>query len=98
MRLFAVFTFSIVFVACSPGAQHELKTGPWRGILAMQGMELPINLEIVKDDSAGYDAYVRNAGEKLLLDEVTFEDDSAIFKLHVFDAELKVKVNGDSLH
>jgi len=72
--------------------------GPWRGVLTMQGIQLPINLEIVKDQSAGYDAYIRNAGEKLLLDEVTFEGDSAIFKLHVFDAELKVKVNGDSLH
>lgn len=98
MRLFAVFTFAIVFVACSSGPKHELKTGPWRGVLTQQGVELPINLDIVMDDSAGYNAYIRNAGEKLLLDEVTFDGDSAIFKLHVFDAELKVKVNGDSLH
>jgi len=98
MRLLAVFTFAIVFMACSSGSRPELKTGPWRGVLTMQGINLPVNLEIVRDDSAGYDAYIRNAGEKLLLDEVIFEGDSAIFKLHVFDAELKVKINGDSLN
>lgn len=98
MRLFAVFTFAIVFMACSSGSKPELKTGPWRGVLTMQGTALPVNFEIVRDDSAGYDALIRNAGEKLLLDELSFEGDSVIFKLHVFDAELKVKVNGDSLH
>jgi peroxiredoxin len=97
MRLFAVFTFAIVFMACSSGSRPEVRTGPWRGVLAIQGITLPVNLEITRDDSAGYDVLIRNAGEKLLLDEVTFEGDSALFKLHVFDAALKVKVDGDSL-
>jgi thiol-disulfide isomerase/thioredoxin len=75
----------------------SLKTGNWRAIIEIQGQDLPFNLEIVKDSTNGYDAYLRNADERLLLDEVTVVGDIVSMELHVFDATIKAQIKGDIL-
>jgi thiol-disulfide isomerase/thioredoxin len=95
MRILTVFILAFAVFSCSE--QKELKTGTWRGILKIQGQELPFNFRVVKDFEAGYDAYLKNAGEELLLDEVTFVNDSVNMVLHVFDAQLRAAVIGNSL-
>ncbi|HEY5919789.1 MAG TPA: TlpA disulfide reductase family protein [Chryseolinea sp.] len=91
----------VVTVLASCLAKKEtsniLKTGSWRAIVEIQGQDLPFNLEIVKDSANGYDAYLRNAGERLLLDEVTVVGDTVSIELHVFDATIKAQINGDVL-
>jgi peroxiredoxin len=83
--------------ACSK--QPELpKTGIWRAVLRLQGQELPFNLEVVQDSANSVDVYMINAGERLLLDEVSIENDSVKINLHVFDAQLRAKNTGDSLN
>jgi thiol-disulfide isomerase/thioredoxin len=53
----------------------------------------------VKKDSANhYNVFIKNASENLLLDEITVNDDSVVMTLHIFDAVLKAKINGDSLN
>ncbi len=91
----------IVAVLASCFAKKEtsriLKTGNWRAIVEIQGQDLPFNLEIVKDSANGYDAYLRNAGERLLLDEVTVDGDIVSIELHVFDATIRAEIKGDVL-
>src|SRR6218665_1630004 len=90
---------SLIFVAtlfsCTPPAA-ELKTGTWRAVIDVQNQLLPFSLDVEKKDG-NYIAYIRNSEEKILLDEVTVTGDSVEFHLHVFDASLKAKIEGDKL-
>lgn len=75
----------------------RLRLGNWRAVVEIQGHDLPFNLEIINDSTGGYDAYLRNASEKILLDEVSVKDDTVSIELHVFDATIKAQINGDEL-
>lgn len=99
MRQFVIIlAASIVFSGCSSDKQQStLKTGMWRAVLELQGTELPFNVEVANDNNGGYDLFIRNADERLLLDEVTVNGDSVDIALHVFDANIKAKINGDTL-
>ena len=99
MRLFSGFLLisAGVLWGCT-GSSSELKTGTWRGVLEIQGQQLPINFRVAKDTAGGFDVFMKNASEEILLDEVVFKNDSVDFVLHVFDAELRVAVQGDSLN
>lgn len=77
--------------------QQVLKTGTWRATIEIQGQPLPFNIDIEKDNADGYDVYLRNAEERLLLDEVTVTGDSVDIVLHVFDADIKARIKGDTL-
>ncbi len=84
-------------VACTKPALQEVSEGVWRGVLDIQGHDLAFNFAVQKDSSNDYNVFIKNATENLLLDEITFEGDSVIMTLHIFDAVLKAKVDGDSL-
>lgn len=77
---------------------NTLKTGTWRGVLEIQGHELPFNFEVKRDEKGGYDIFLLNADERLLLDEVFVTEDSVDIALHIFDANLKASIAGDSLN
>jgi thiol-disulfide isomerase/thioredoxin len=74
----------------------ELRPGTWRGVIDIQGQKLPFGLEIMKSGNS-YQANLVNAGEKILLDEITIEGDTVDMVLHVFDASLRAKILGDRL-
>lgn len=95
MRFLAIFLLTAIAFSCSKPA--DLKTGTWRASLNLQEHDLPFNLRIVSDYTGGYDAYLKNAGEELLLDEVTFINDSINIVLHVFDAQIRAAVRENSL-
>ncbi|MEJ0032997.1 MAG: hypothetical protein WDO15_22750 [Bacteroidota bacterium] len=61
----------------------------------MQDHELPFTFRVTKD--SGHQVYLRNAGEEILLDEIAVKGDSVEMKLHIFDASLKAKIDGDKL-
>lgn len=96
---FLTITITVSLLSCSGTErnQTELKTGIWRAVIKIQGKDLPFNFEIVKDSSGGYDAYLINADERLLLDEISVTNDSVDMALHIFDANLKAAIIGDSL-
>lgn len=77
---------------------ERLSVGMWRGAIEIQGQELPFNFETRRDSLGGYDIYLINAQERLLLDEVNVSGDSFDITLHVFDASFKGIINGDSLN
>jgi thiol-disulfide isomerase/thioredoxin len=95
MRILYFFTAILLFISCQkPSA--ELKTGNWRGIIELQGQELPFNFEVTKD-SGKYRVYLQNADEKLIQDEVSISGDSVKITMLVFDIDLIAKINGDKL-
>jgi thiol-disulfide isomerase/thioredoxin len=95
MRIWLLLTLWLAFDSCT-SQKPELKTGVWRGLIEMQGQQLPFNFEVVKTDS-GFNAYLKNGTEKIVLDEVSVIGDSLKMVLHIFDAELKAKIGDDRL-
>ncbi len=94
MRLLTVFALCALFYGCS--SPDELQTGWWRGEISLQGQRLPFNFEVTRVGDK-YQASLKNLDERLALDDIRFENDSVIFRMHIFDAELKAKLKGDSL-
>lgn len=86
---------SIVLTSCQPEKEQpkELKAGVWRGVLHMQEQELPFTFRVANDSMV----YLQNAGEEILLDEITITGDTVEMMLHIFDASLKAKIDGDRL-
>ncbi len=96
MRLVAIAVI-LLLMGCSSPSNTELKSGVWRGVIDVQGNELPFNFDVFKDSTGKLNINIINAREKLLLDEVSFANDSITINLHIFDSQLKAKVENDSL-
>ncbi|MBX2917375.1 MAG: TlpA family protein disulfide reductase [Cyclobacteriaceae bacterium] len=96
MRFSVLLLLALLVCACTQKST-QLQTGIWRGVLEIQGQQLPFNFEVTTDAAGGQDVILHNADERLTLDEVTFEGDSVNMVLHVFDAYLRGVVKGDSL-
>lgn len=90
-----VLFLAVLLTACTPETK-ELKAGIWRGVLHMQGQELPFTFRVT-NDSGKYRAYLQNAGEEIVLDEISITGDTVEMMLHIFDASLKAKLDGDKL-
>ncbi|HEX8059376.1 MAG TPA: TlpA disulfide reductase family protein [Cyclobacteriaceae bacterium] len=89
---------ALLMIACQPTKKEPaiLATGTWRGVLHMQNQELPFTFRIT-NDSGKYNAYLQNAGEEILLDEINITGDTVEMHLHIFDASLKAKIDGHKL-
>ncbi len=94
MRLILFLLPVIVLFSC--GSQPELKSGPWRGIIDVQGQELPLNF-IVSKEGAQYKVALKNIEEKIELDEITIKGDSVRMVMHIFDTEIRAKIEGESM-
>ncbi|MBD2768912.1 TlpA family protein disulfide reductase [Hymenobacter sp. BT664] len=83
----------------TPGgtAAPVLTPGPWRGVLAAQGREIPFLFE-VKTEAGKPVVYLINKGldgeERLRCEEILSAGDSTTIRLHVFDAALVVRTDG----
>ena len=99
LRYLIVFAILLATMSCKTERETpmSLKTGVWRAFIEIQGQQLPFNLDVVNDEEGGYDVYLRNAGERLLLDEVNISGDSVDIGLHIFDANIRARLRGDSL-
>jgi peroxiredoxin len=95
MRIHILYVALVLSISCSK-KPAELKTGVWRGVIEMQGQQLPFLFDVVKHDTT-YQVILHNDTEKIVLDEVSIEGDSVTMVLHVFDAALKAKIEGDKL-
>ncbi|HAC23770.1 MAG TPA: hypothetical protein DCE81_02520 [Cytophagales bacterium] len=94
MRVLLFFLFIPMIISCSQPA--DLKTGTWRGVIRMQEQDLPFTFDVEKTNE-DYRLYMKNASERLLLDEVSVAGDSVKIVLHVFDAELRARIKGNVL-
>jgi len=91
-----VWLMVVLLCGALPACAQKLKTGTWRATIEIQGQLLPFNLDVV-NQSDRYHIYLRNGAEKILLDEVRVANDSVDIVLHVFDANIKARINGDNL-
>lgn len=96
MRLLSFIAFGALFCACSSASLPELKTGTWRGVIDCQGHDLPFTFDVAKKNDSLL-VYLNNGPEKILLDEVSVFGDSVKMVLHIFDAELRARIDGDKL-
>ncbi|HEX5169243.1 MAG TPA: TlpA disulfide reductase family protein [Cyclobacteriaceae bacterium] len=99
MRFFPKFLVLAALIGGCSGQKvnQELMEGVWRGVLDVQGHDLAFNFAVKKDSVNNYNVFIKNASENLLLDEISFANDSVNMTLHIFDAVLRAKVSGDSL-
>jgi len=75
----------------------ELKQGFWRAEINMQNQQLPFNFEVFKKGE-NYEINLINSKETIPLDEVIIVGDSVFITLHIFDIELRAKINGETLN
>ena len=68
MRILSFFSAIAIAFSCSNGPA-QFKAGVWRGVIQLQGQELPFTFE-VENQQGNYKVYLKNSSEKLTLDEV----------------------------
>jgi len=95
MRIVVLVLLILSVVSCSK-KPVELKTGVWRGVITLQNQQLPFTFDVEKKGEQ-YLVHLNNASEKLLLDEITVTGDSVKIQLHIFDAALHAKIEGNTL-
>jgi thiol-disulfide isomerase/thioredoxin len=83
-------------MGCSQ-SKKELKTGIYRATIAIQGMELPFNFDLQQSGDGAYKAYIHNAEERILIDEIQVAGDSLHMTLHIFDAAFEAVIEGEKL-
>ena len=84
-----------LFLGCGPKSP-ELPTGNWRGIIDVQGQEMPFNFRLEKNEES-YLVYLINASEEIELDEVYREGDSLIMNMHIFDSDIRARISEEGL-
>lgn len=94
-------TIAIVVItsllSCSSNVKEtSLNTGFWRGEIAMQDKQLPFNFEVIKEGT-NYSINLINGDENLALDNVKVVNDSVFFTLHIFDIDIKARIDHNSL-
>lgn len=98
MRLFQrVVVFAFLYTQLSPlsvrGASRfhppAFRNGWWQAQLHRKdGHDIVFNFE-VKDSAGKKVLYIRNAGERLLVDDITIEGDSILIRLPFFESQLR---------
>ncbi|MBC3538694.1 peroxiredoxin family protein [Rufibacter sediminis] len=94
--LYALFSASLGLQACSSSSSEELSSGSWRGIIEVSGQEMPFNFTVSEQDGKQV-AYLLNGDEKILINEISQAQDSVRLQMHIFDAALIAKVDGNQL-
>ena len=102
MRQLFFFSFFLFYYlgACAQattGAGHvpsQFRNGVWRVLLQRKdGNAIPFNFE--SKDSAGKKIiYIRNAGERLLVDDIKVQGDSVLIRLPFFESQIRAKMTG----
>ena len=95
-HLLFIFIFSLL-ISCTSGTKNTaLKIGFWRGEITIQNQQLPFVFEIVKNKNT-YKINLHDSDNIIELDEVTVKNDSLFFTLHIFDIDVKAKINENNL-
>jgi len=70
----------------------NFRSGEWRAFLERKdGNNIVFNFE-VKDSAGKQIIYIRNAGERLLVDDITHQGDSIWIKLPFYESQLRARV------
>ena len=93
---FCVFTTLASTAATTAPADNtpapNFRSGEWRAFLERKdGNNIVFNFE-VRDSAGKQIIYIRNAGERLLVDDITREGDSIWIKLPFYESQLRARV------
>ncbi len=84
-------------ISCSPEPKKtELKVGSWRGEITVQNHQLPFIFDINKIDNS-YKIKLHDGDNIIDINDVTVKKDSIFFPLHIFDADIKAKIEENTL-
>ena len=76
-------------------AADPLRNGQWRVLLHRKdGKDIAFNFE-VKDSARKKILYIRNAAERLLVDDISIQGDSVLIRLPFFESQLRAVVTRD---
>ncbi|MBI3501448.1 MAG: TlpA family protein disulfide reductase [Bacteroidetes bacterium] len=98
--LISCIAFISILFSCGNAKKISLlKEGKWRGILTLvdsTGLILPFNFDLTfQNDSTKIT--IHNAEEKIIVNEISFSNDSVFIRMPVFDSEFRCKISGDTL-
>jgi len=86
-----LFAAQSVFAAPAP----TFRNGQWRALLIRKdGNDIAFNFD-VKDSAGKQVLYLRNARERILVDEITHDGDSLFIKFPFYESQLRARVTPD---
>jgi Peroxiredoxin len=89
----SIYWLSLLFILGFIPKTDQLRNGSWKAILLRKdGVEIPFNFRTESRDGKKI-LYVKNAGEELLVDEVTVKEDSVFINLPFFESSIKAKLD-----
>jgi thiol-disulfide isomerase/thioredoxin len=94
-----LFLFLSILWSCERSKEVGDKipeSGVWRGILQMQGQELPFNFQVNHQGSI-LEIVLMNGDERLRIDEVEVFKDSIRFPMHIFDTQIMATFSRHSM-
>ena len=84
---------AVLSVAAAPAP--NFRNGLWRGLLERKdGHDIAFNFE-VRDSGGRQVLYMRNAGERILVDDVRREGDSVLIRMPFYESQLRARVTAD---
>ena len=98
--MYKIFIINVFFwgsLSLQAQPDSRLSRGPWRAELTRKdGNRIVFNFDVM--DSAGRKIiYIRNATERLRVDDIKSEGDSLVITLPFFESQLRAVLTGDSL-
>lgn len=100
-KLLITVIISFVLFSCNREERPVLKPGIWRAYLSIDendpSLVLPFNFNLINNDQDSLTLEIMNAEERILIDEISFKDDSLIFWFPVFNSAIKASLQNDSL-
>lgn len=97
--LFLALALTLMVTSCTSttSLDNTIKEGSWRVALQhADGKEIPFIMEAEKKVDKTV-LYLVNGEERILVDDIKQEGDSLKIRLHIFDADLIAKVEGDKM-
>jgi len=92
LSFFAIGILSCIVASAAP---PTLRNGWWRAALQRaDGHEIVFNFE-VKDGARKKILYIRNAGERLLVDDIQLQQDSVLIRLPFFESQIRAALTKD---
>lgn len=83
--------FCALFLLAGATLQAQLLPGTWRGVLQLNdSVQLPFNFEASAPGRPPH-LIIRNAGERIVVTEITATADSVFWRMPVFDSEFRCK-------
>jgi thiol-disulfide isomerase/thioredoxin len=94
----SLFPCFLLLLFSFTGFGAKLKPGIYRGVLVLDTVnkiELPFIFEVTKGKKPKI--IIKNAQEKIMVDEISIKGDSVNFKMPVFDTEFRTRLVGKNL-